>query len=114
MTNGEKIQSMFPDINFGTLAQDDMIVNKDYSNNDEPQVFIPKEVWDAEYKEPKSEWQQDHEILRAYSDGAENVIDNLYADIQKLRGCSCSNSDGIIDDVEDIMDEYRAEARAEE
>lgn len=52
MTNGEKIQSMFPNMNFGTLAQDDVIVNKDYSNNDEPQVFIPIRVWNAEYKEP--------------------------------------------------------------
>jgi hypothetical protein len=52
MTNGEMIQSMFPNMNFGTLAQDDVIVNKDYSNNDEPQVFIPKKVWNAEYKEP--------------------------------------------------------------
>lgn len=52
MTNGEMIQSMFPNMNFGTLAQDDVIVNKDYSNNDEPQVFIPQRVWNAEYKEP--------------------------------------------------------------
>lgn len=51
MTNGEKIQSIFPNMNFGTLAQDDVIVNRDYSNNDEPQVFIPKRVWNAEYKE---------------------------------------------------------------
>ena len=52
MTNGEMIQSMFPNMNFGTLAQDDVIVNRDYSNNDEPQVFIQKSVWNAEYKEP--------------------------------------------------------------
>jgi len=52
MTNGEKIKEIFPNMNFGTLTQDDVIVNKDYSNNDEPQVFIPKRVWNAEYKEP--------------------------------------------------------------
>ena len=52
MTNGEKIQSIFPNMNFGTFAQDDVIVNRDYSNNDEPQVFIPKSVWNAEYTEP--------------------------------------------------------------
>ena len=34
------------------------------------------------------------------------VLDKIYADIQKLRGCSCSCSDGIIDDVEDIIDKY--------
>ena len=51
MTNGEMIQKMFPSINFGTLASEDLIVNRDYSANDEPQVFIPKRVWDSEYKE---------------------------------------------------------------
>ena len=45
------IQKMFPSINFGTLASEDLIVNRDYSANDEPQVFIPQRVWDSEYKE---------------------------------------------------------------
>ena len=31
-------------------------------------------------------------------------IDRAIEEIQKLRGCSCSCSDGIIDDVEDILD----------
>lgn len=39
----------------------------------------------------------------------EPVLDKIYADIQRLRGCSCSCSDGIIDDVEDILDKYKAE-----
>lgn len=39
----------------------------------------------------------------------QKVLDKIYADIQKLRGCSCSCSDGIIDDVEDILDKYKAE-----
>ena len=30
-------------------------------------------------------------------------IDKAINEIQKLRGCSCSCSDGIIDDVEDIL-----------
>ena len=34
----------------------------------------------------------------------EPILDKIYAEIQKLRGCSCSCSDGIIDDVEDILD----------
>lgn len=49
-TNGDIIKVMFPNMNFGTLAQDDVIVNKDYSNNDEPQVFIPIRVWYAPYR----------------------------------------------------------------
>lgn len=39
----------------------------------------------------------------------EPVLEKIYADIQRLRGCSCSCSDGIIDDVEDILDKYKAE-----
>lgn len=34
----------------------------------------------------------------------EPLLDKINAEIQKLRGCSCSCSDGIIDDVEDILD----------
>ena len=37
------------------------------------------------------------------------MLDKIYSDIQKLRGCSCSCSDGIIDDVEDILDKYKGE-----
>lgn len=40
----------------------------------------------------------------------EPILDKIYADIQKLRGCSCWESDGIIDDVEDIIDKYKAES----
>ena len=40
----------------------------------------------------------------------EPILDKIYADIQKLRGCSCGCSDGIIDDVEDIIDKYKAES----
>ena len=50
-TIGDTVKAMFPNIDFGTLAQDDVIVNKNYSNNDEPQVFIPIKVWNAPYKE---------------------------------------------------------------
>lgn len=50
-TIGDTVKAMFPNIDFGTLAQDDVIVNKDYSSNDEPQVFIPIKVWNAPYKE---------------------------------------------------------------
>lgn len=38
-----------------------------------------------------------------------DVLDKIVAEIQRLRGCSCNNSDGIIDDVEDIIDKYRKE-----
>ena len=41
-------------------------------------------------------------------------IKQVIEEIQKLRGCSCSCSDGIIDDVEDIIDKYMAERGGEE
>ena len=44
----------------------------------------------------------------------ESIIDKIRADIQGLRNCSCSNSDGIIDDVEDILDRYKADPEIEE
>lgn len=34
-------------------------------------------------QEPKSEWQKDNEILKAYSDGANGVLDKLRAEIEK-------------------------------
>lgn len=38
------------------------------------------------------------------------ILDKIRAEIQKLRGCTCSCSDGIIDDVEDIIDKCEAES----
>ena len=39
-----------------------------------------------------------------------DTLDKIRAEIQELRGCSCSCSDGIIDEVEDILDKYKAES----
>ncbi len=38
------------------------------------------------------------------------AIEKIRAKIQGLRNCSCSCSDGIIDDIEDIIDKYMAES----
>ena len=40
----------------------------------------------------------------------EVVLDKIRTDIQRLRDCSCYCSDGVIDDVEDIIDKYKAES----
>ena len=55
------------------------------------------------------------ENLEAISKALEQepVIDKIYADIPRLRGCSCSCSDGIIDDVEDILDKCKADKEHE-
>ena len=40
-------------------------------------------------------------------------IDKAIEEIQKLRGCSCSCSEGIIDDVEDILDKLIEREKSE-
>lgn len=49
-------------------------------------------------------------LIEAYADSKVNeVLNKIRAEIQGLRNCSCGCSDGIIDDVEDILDKYKAE-----
>jgi hypothetical protein len=42
------------------------------------------------------------------------VLYKIQNDIQSLRNCSCSTSDGIIDDVEDIIGKYIEESEDKE
>ena len=49
-------------------------------------------------------WQSEHAKRVLELGRLSESIKNAIAEIQKLRGCSCSCSDGIIDDVEDILD----------
>ena len=58
---------------------------------------------------PMVEIDLDYVIKQKYIE--RDVLDKIYADIQRLRGCSCSCSDGIIDDIEDIIDKYKAESK---
>lgn len=49
-------------------------------------------------QEPKSEWQHDHEILKAYSNGANDVLDKIIAEIENteikgyIRDVECYNA----------------------
>lgn len=59
-------------------------------------------------REPKSEWQKDHEILKAYSDGANGVLDDVSAEIEEIE-----TYDGIYIDrayVLQIINKYRTES----
>ena len=56
----------------------------------------------------------DYEIIKKYEGPKTDVLDKVRAEIQGLRNCSCSCSDGIIDDVEDILDKYTADPEIEE
>lgn len=53
-------------------------------NGEEPHGKVYEEhklILELLEQEPKSEWQKDHEILKAYSDGANGVLDELRAEI---------------------------------
>lgn len=56
--------------------------------------------------EKKSEWEHDHEILKAYSDGASDVLDKIRAEIEQEPYVSKM-------EVLDILDKYKAEGSGE-
>ena len=75
-------------------------------------------------QEPKSEWQHDHEILKAYSDGANEVLDKIRAEIannlQIMDICNVEKVNDVIvqselanrkvvlyDSVMQIIDKYK-------
>ena len=77
-------------------------------------------------QESKSEWEHDHEILKAYSDGANAVLDKIKAEmanhLQTMDICNVEKANGVIvqseltnrkvvlyDTVLHIIDEYKAE-----
>ena len=61
-------------------------------------------------QEPKSEWEQDHAILKAYSDGANEVLDKLRAEIEQDAFKDVSGSKFIfINRVNQIIDKYKGE-----
>lgn len=69
-------------------------------------------------QEPKSEWEQDHAILKAYSDGTEDILEKIRAEIKKaVWEDSIYSRDGADevriprldpDDVFEIIDKYKA------
>ena len=50
-------------------------------------IMVISDYFRNEYKaleqKPKSEWQHDHEILKAYSDGANEVLDKIRGEISE-------------------------------
>lgn len=63
--------------------------------------------------EPKSEWEHDHEILKAYSDGASAVLDNVRAEIEQDAFKDVNGSKFIsVNRVNQIIDKYAEEDKA--
>lgn len=62
--------------------------------------------------EPKSEWEHDHEILKAYSDGANEVLDKIRAEIEQKCCITVGRENDpaiTLFDVLQIIDKYKGE-----
>ena len=63
-------------------------------------------------QEPKSEWEHDHEILKAYSDGVNEVLDKIKDEIKDNTYFinETTEKEGIdFETVKKIIDKYKAE-----
>ena len=70
-------------------------------------------------QEPKSEWEHDHEILKAYSDGANGVLDEIRAEIEQnaypiVHGVNNHEKGMTLYGILQIIDKYKAESEVEE
>lgn len=73
------------------------------------------EIFDLAIKaleqEPKSEWQKDHEILKAYSDGANEVLDKIRAEIEQDAFSDVNGEKFIfVNRINQIIDKYKGES----
>lgn len=94
----------------------DTLENMDKALDEDRTVENYKELLRECYKVlPKSEWQHDHEILKAYSDGANAVLDMIRAEIDGLLNDEDSNmyAHGVMDCLE-IIDKFMAEGSEKE
>lgn len=59
-------------------------------------------------QEPKSEWEHDHAILKAYSDGANDVLDKIRAEIEEYANDQYSEGEYMSEiTIFEIIDKYR-------
>lgn len=72
-------------------------------------IELGERVTIPESNNSKSEWQKDHEILKAYSDGANEVLDKIRAEIDTYLEIEGFGSE-YRNDVKKIIDKYKAES----
>jgi len=78
-------------------------------------ILVNKDNYEALEQEP-TEWKQDHAILKAHSDGANEVLDKLRAEIDKIyeregNSFDCLNA---LDELKEFIDKYKAEKVVED
>ena len=100
----------------------DTLENMDKALDEDRTVENYKELLRECYKVlPKSEWEHDHEILKAYSDGASAVLDKIRAEIESkyesIPETFHHYETGFTDALEwvlSIIDKYKEEGSGEE
>lgn len=109
-----------------SISRDDVcryvaeFVNHEFSTKEEEELIDNiitgiERMTSATPQEPQSEWQHDHEILKAYSDGANEVLDNIRFDLYKLYNdrpsdYNHSQRTELFCEVIKILDKYNAES----
>jgi DNA-binding XRE family transcriptional regulator len=77
-----------------------------------PKLIVDQRLYDAINtaiedlgQEPKSEWQHDHEILKAYSNGANDVLDKIEEEVLEY-----IDDLDIANEICKIFDKYESES----
>ena len=83
-------------------------------DKDKLKELVDKAVFTVIPQELKSEWGRDHEILKAYSDGANEILDKIRAEIEQERSFQRAIDEydiatGLRKALE-IIDKYKAES----
>ena len=102
---------------------EDKTVNSMQAVGDHLKIWLNDEVINALKQEPKSEWEHDHEILKAYSDGASDILDKIVEEINEYKSRQLTLAIGV-DDLEKgkqiaieyvlgILDKYKEESENE-
>ena len=72
-------------------------------------------------QEPKSDWEHDHEVLRAYAEGSDNVLDKIRTEIldNTFSVVNPRNTYEYInvidlDSIDEILDKYKGESEDKE
>ena len=83
-------------------------------DKDKLKELVDKAVFTVIPQELKSEWERDHEILKAYSDGANEILDKIRAEIEQERSFQRAIDEydiatGLRKALE-IIDKYKAES----
>ena len=106
--NNEKIISVAKDentYNYETQQVEDVFMRRTFEANELAIKSLDQK--------PKSEWQQDHEILKAYSNGANDILDNIGAEIEEMsKTYPFDNHIDMyvkVDDIKKILDKYKSE-----